>query len=60
MPIHLLDNLIIPVNTCKDHWFLAHLNVVKQQLRFLDSYESYSAREYTRQKILMWKFYSLA
>ena len=60
MPIHLLDNLIIPVNACKDHWFPAHLNVAKRQLRFLDSYKNHSASGYTRQEKLMWKFYRLA
>ena len=59
VPIHLLDNLIISVNV-KEHLFPAHLNVVKRQLRFLDSSNNYSAREYTRQEMLMWKFYRLA
>ena len=60
VPIHLLDNLIIPVNACNDHWFPAHLNVAKRQLRFLDSSKNYSAREYTGKEMLMWKFYRLA
>ena len=60
MPIHLLDILSIPVNACKDHWFSAHLNLANRQLRFLDSYEKYSASEYTRHEMLMWKFYRLA
>ena len=60
VPIHLLDNLIIPVNVCEDHWFPAHLNVAKRQLRFLDSCKNHSASGYTRQEMLMWKFYRLA
>jgi len=60
VPIHLLDHLIIPIHVRDSHWFPAHIDLKSRCVSFLDSSHAYSAAEYPRQKMLLWKFYRMA
>ena len=60
VPIHLLDHLIIPIHVRDSHWFPAHMDVKSRCMSFLDSSYAYSAADYPRQKMLLWKFYRMA
>ena len=60
VPFHLLDHVIIPINVRESHWFPAHMDVKFRCMSFLDSSYAYSAADYPRQKMLLWKFYRMA
>ena len=60
VPFHLLDHIIIPINVRESHWFPAHMDIKFRRMSFLDSSHAYSAAEYPRQKMLLWKFYKMA
>jgi len=60
VPIHLLDHLIIPIHVRDSHWFPVHMDVKSRCMSFLDSSRAYSAADYPRQKMLLWKFYRMA
>ena len=57
---HLVDHIIIPINVRESHWFPAHKDVKFRRMSFLDSSYAYSAADYPRQKMLLWKFYRMA
>jgi len=60
VPLHLLDHLIIPITVRESHWIAAHKNKKSRYMSFLDSSHTYSAADYPRQKMLLWKFYKMA
>jgi len=59
IPIHLLDQIIIPINVRKLHWFPAHMNLQTRCISLLDSSHAYSAASYPQQKMLIWKNFKM-
>jgi len=58
-PIHLLDNIIIPIHIRKSHWFPAHINLRTRSISMLDSSQIYSVAAYPHQRMLIWKFFRM-
>jgi len=48
------------MNVLESHWFPAHMENKFRRMSFLDSSCAYSAADYPRQKMLVWKFYRVA
>jgi len=56
IPIHLLDDIIIPINVQESHWFPAHMNLRTRCISMLDSSHAYSAATYPQPKMLICEF----
>ena len=53
VPLHVFDCMIILIPIGNNHWFPAHLYIIKRQMTFLDSQHCYRSKYHARHEILI-------